>query len=79
MKRICVIIPCYNEKENLLYINQRLQEIFKTNLNSKYNFRILFVNDGSSDDTLEEIKELRKKTQILILFHFQEILATSRQ
>jgi polyisoprenyl-phosphate glycosyltransferase len=58
MKRICIIIPCYNEKENLLYINQRLQEIFK--LYSKYSFRILFVNDGSNDETLEEIKELRK-------------------
>jgi glycosyltransferase involved in cell wall biosynthesis len=59
MKRICIIIPCYNEKENLLYINQRLQEIFK--LYSKYSFRILFVNDGSNDETLEEIKELRRK------------------
>jgi polyisoprenyl-phosphate glycosyltransferase len=70
MKRICVIIPCYNEKENLLYINQRLQEIFKTNLNSKYNFRILFVNDGSSDDTLEEIEELRKKNSNIDFISF---------
>ncbi|HSM47408.1 MAG TPA: glycosyltransferase family 2 protein, partial [Draconibacterium sp.] len=70
MKRICVVIPCYNEKENLLYINQRLQEIFKTNLNSKYNFRILFVNDGSSDDTLEEIEELRKKNSNIDFISF---------
>jgi dolichol-phosphate mannosyltransferase len=61
MKRICVVIPCYNEKENLLQLNQRLQEIFKTKLQSEYNFRILFVNDGSSDDTLEEIKGLQVK------------------
>ena len=61
MKRIYVIIPCYNEKENLLHINQRLQEIFNTKLCSKYNFRILFVNDGSNDETLEEIKGLRNK------------------
>jgi len=70
MKRICVIIPCYNEKENLLYINQRLQEIFKTKLYSKYNFRILFVNDGSNDDTLEEIKELRKKNSNIDFISF---------
>jgi len=70
MKRICVIIPCYNEKENLLYINQRLQEIFKTKLNSKYNFRILFVNDGSNDDTLEEIEELRKKNSNIDFISF---------
>ena len=70
MKRICVIIPCYNEKENLLYINQRLQEIFKTKLNSKYNFRILFVNDGSNDNTLEEIEELRNKNSNIDFISF---------
>jgi len=60
MKRVCVIIPCYNEKENLQYLNQRLQEVFKTKLLNGYKFRILFINDGSNDNTLEEIKELRK-------------------
>ena len=68
MKRICIIIPCYNEKENLLYINQRLQEIFK--LYSKYSFRILFVNDGSNDETLEEIKELRKNNSNIDFISF---------
>jgi dolichol-phosphate mannosyltransferase len=70
MKRICVIIPCYNEKENLLYINQRLQEIFKAKFSSKYNFRILFVNDGSNDETQEEIEELRKKNSNIDFISF---------
>lgn len=61
MKRICVIIPCYNERENLQHVNQRLQKIFKMELCNNYNFRILFVNDGSNDDTLEEIKKLHEK------------------
>lgn len=60
MKRISVIIPCYNEKENLVHLNQKLQEIFGAKLQHNYNFRILFVNDGSNDDTLETIKELHK-------------------
>jgi len=68
MKRICVIIPCYNEKENLLYINQRLQEIFK--LYTKYNFRILFVDDGSKDETLEEIKVLWKQNSNIDFISF---------
>ena len=68
MKRICIIITCYNEKENLLYINQRLQEIFK--LYSKYSFRILFVNDRSNDETLEEIKELRKNNSNIDFISF---------
>lgn len=70
MKRICVIIPCYNEKENLLYLNQKLQEIFKTSLCIKYSFRILFVNDGSTDETLEEIKELCKKNSNIDFISF---------
>ncbi|MCA1759820.1 MAG: glycosyltransferase family 2 protein [Bacteroidales bacterium] len=70
MKRICIIIPCYNEKENLQYLNQRLQEIFKTELYNKYNFRILFVNDGSNDETLEEIKELRQKNSNIDFISF---------
>ena len=61
MKRISIIIPCYNEKENLVYLNQKLQEIFGAKLQHNYNFRILFVNDGSDDETLETIKELNEK------------------
>ncbi len=60
MKRICIIIPCYNEKENLQYLNKRLQEVIKNKSLNNYNCRILFVNDGSNDDSMEEIKELIK-------------------
>ncbi len=70
MNRICVIIPCFNEKENLLYLNQKLQEIFKSHLCRKYIFRILFVNDGSTDETLEEIKELCKKNSNIDFISF---------
>jgi dolichol-phosphate mannosyltransferase len=65
-----VIIPCYNENENLLYLNQKLQEIFKSRLCSKYIFRILFVNDGSTDETLEEIKVLCKQNSNIDFISF---------
>lgn len=61
MKTLCIIIPCYNEENNLTYLNKKLQEIFKNQLLKNYNFRILFINDGSRDNTLVEIKELRDK------------------
>jgi len=61
MKTLCIIVPCYNEENNLTYLNKKLQEIFKNQLLKNYNFRILFINDGSSDNTLVEIKELRDK------------------
>lgn len=70
MKRICIIIPCYNEQENLLYLNQKLQETFKSPFCSKYIFRILFINDGSTDETLDEIIELRKKNSNIDFISF---------
>jgi dolichol-phosphate mannosyltransferase len=61
MKTLCIIVPCYNEENNLTYLNKKLQEIFKNQLLKNYKFRILFINDGSRDNTLVEIKELRDK------------------
>jgi len=61
MKKISIIVPCFNEKENLFYLNQKLQEVFLNQPKEKYSFRIVFINDGSSDDTLLEIKELKRQ------------------
>src|SRR5690554_4586846 len=56
MKKITVIVPCYNEEE-VLYIFY--PEILKY-LDSKYNFTLLFVDDGSKDRTLDIIMELAR-------------------
>jgi len=55
---ISVILPVYNEAENLEHCYNRLTETL-----SKINVahEILFVNDGSTDDSLDIIKQLAKK------------------
>lgn len=58
-KLVTILVPAYNEKDVLNMLYDRLQKIM--NENSKYDFEILFVNDGSKDNTLEIIKELRNK------------------
>ncbi len=58
-KLVTILVPAYNEKDVLNMLYDRLQKIM--NENSKYDFEILFVNDGSKDNTLEIIKELRDK------------------
>lgn len=58
-KLVTILVPAYNEKDVLNMLYERLQKIM--NENSKYDFEILFVNDGSKDNTLEIIKELRNK------------------
>ena len=61
MKKISVIIPAYNEEESLPYLYERLIKLIDSITN--YEFEILFINDGSTDKTLELIKEYRKKEE----------------
>ena len=59
MKKISIIIPAYNEEESLPLLYDRLSKVI---LNLKnYEFELLFINDGSKDNTLKIIKELREK------------------
>ena len=57
-KILSVIVPCFNEEQMIvLFYN----EIKKVMLPESMNFEILFVDDGSSDGTINIIKELAKK------------------
>lgn len=56
-KTIEIIVPCYNEEECIFLFYEKIKEVFMDML-SQYDFRILFIDDGSKDRTLEEIKEL---------------------
>lgn len=52
---ISIIIPCYNEEESIpLYFS----EMEKIRRNLHHEFEYIFINDGSSDKTLELLREL---------------------
>lgn len=59
MKKISIIIPAYNEEESLPHLYERLEKLMDFEQN--YEFEILFVNDGSKDNTINLIKEYREK------------------
>ena len=59
MKKISVVVPCYNEEETLPLFYKEITKVAKEFKNEEFEF--VFVNDGSKDKTLEVIKELRKK------------------
>ena len=59
MKKISIIIPAYNEEESLPYLKERMDKLIE-NMNH-YEFEILFINDGSKDNTLKLIKQYRKQ------------------
>ena len=52
MSRTTIVIPCYNEAKRL--DAQR----FKSFARAHHDIHFLFVDDGSSDDTLQAIKSL---------------------
>ena len=62
MKRISIVVPCYNEQE---VINLFYKEIQKIKMEfSDVKFEIIFVNDGSKDKTLELMRELSKNGDV---------------
>ena len=58
-KLVTILIPAYNEEEVLDMLMERLGKLIVDN--SRYDFEILFVNDGSSDKTLEIIEAYSKR------------------
>ena len=60
MEKITVVVPCYNEEESLPIFYEEMERVRKQDFENIVDFEYIFVNDGSKDKTLEEIKELRK-------------------
>lgn len=59
MKKISILVPCHNEEESLPLLYPELKTLIQNN--SSYNWEILFVNDGSKDDTLSILRKLNKQ------------------
>lgn len=59
-KLVTMLVPAYNEQEVLPLFYNRVCEVIAP-LEEKYSFELLFVNDGSRDDTLAILKALRHK------------------
>jgi dolichol-phosphate mannosyltransferase len=59
-KSIAIVIPSYNEATNIDVLIQALNE---TIVNINYNFKFIFVDDGSNDETVAVLKEKSKEHQ----------------
>lgn len=61
-----IVIPCYNEEEVLIETTKRLKEklssLIKNKIISKES-KVMYVNDGSKDNTWELIKEISNKEE----------------
>ena len=64
-KIISIIIPTYNEEKNINLIHNQLINLLKQ-ISEKYDYEIIFVNDGSKDKSWKEISHISendKKTK----------------
>lgn len=59
MKTIDIIVPCFNESEVLEIFYTKTSEIIKRMEN--YNFNFIFIDDGSSDNTLNILESFSQK------------------
>ena len=60
MKTIEIVVPCYNESENIRPLYEAIKRVFAEKLPA-YSYTLLFVNDGSSDDSLVVLKKLSEE------------------
>lgn len=59
MKKISIMIPCYNEEENVVPISKAVVEEITTNL-KEYDYEILFIDNDSKDNTRPLLREICK-------------------
>ena len=59
---LIIIIPTYNEVGNIQNIVKRINDVLK-----EINFKILFVDDNSSDGTIERIQQIKKENKFVDL------------
>lgn len=54
---VSIVIPCYNEAETLTYLKNTLEAVRRT-LEQKWHLNFIFVDDGSKDNTVEELQRI---------------------
>lgn len=60
MKTVSVVVPTYNEEDNILLIVKRIEAIFQNKL-KEYAYEILFIDNNSEDNTRKIIQNLAEK------------------
>ena len=70
MSKLSVIVPCYNEEENVAYFYDELMKQDAFFRDQGLELEILYINDGSRDGTVAEVKKLHEKDERVHLVSF---------
>lgn len=70
MKLLSIIVPCYNEEENIADFYHELLKNDSFFKEKDLELEILYIDDGSKDGTVAEVKKLREKDERVHLLSF---------
>jgi len=62
---LSIIIPINNEEKNIPLLYQQIKKVI-----GKYDYEIIYIEDGSTDNSFLELKKLRNKTDRVKIFQF---------
>lgn len=71
-KKISIVVPCYNEQENVRLMRDAIESRFNEDeALRKYDFEILFIDNDSTDGTRAELRKLcaEDKAQVKAIFN----------
>ncbi|GHT18506.1 hypothetical protein AGMMS4957_00940 [Bacteroidia bacterium] len=68
---ISVIVPCFNEEAVIVETYRQLTDVMKK---LPHDYELLFVNDGSADNTLQILTDLSKTDKMVKILSFLAIL-----
>ena len=69
MEKISLIVPCYNEEQVIKMFYEETIKILDM-IKNKYDYEFVFVDDGSKDETLNILRELKKKDDKINIISF---------
>ena len=65
MTKLSLIVPCYNEEQNVEAFYARCQEVFPSD-----QYEVVFVNDGSKDGTYKKLQKLHEEHDNILVVNF---------
>ena len=77
MSILYIVIPCYNEEEMLPITTEELEKKMNNLINKKLisdKSMILYVNDGSRDQPVDEVLKLRVEDKSVTLIDFSSVI-----
>ena len=60
MKKISIVVPCYNEQETIYPFLEETQKV-ESKMKDQLIFDYIFVNDGSKDETLKVLRDVASR------------------